>query len=127
MGQKFSTEPSSASPGGGDHYEIDPVRARSVIRAAAERALEFDDPIRETNGVDAPADVPPLVAGAVEGFFEERREALRGIKDRALAVADGAQRAVAAYDAGDEEMARATSSLAARSGALPADGPGGDT
>ena len=131
MGQKFDMTPLSpqeqaklfsggvAGGGGADTFGIDPSLARPIVRNAAERANGFDDPIDATKGVEAPGEVAPLVAGAFDGFLEARRESIRAIKDRAVTVTDGAMRALAAYDAGDEEMVRSTLVAMTKAGAKP--------
>ncbi|MBL0888132.1 DUF6507 family protein [Myceligenerans indicum] len=100
--------PVPGEPDRGARYEIDPVRAKSVINAAAERALDLRGPIDDAAAGDAPRGVSPVVAGAFEGFLAERRTALRAVRDRAVSVSDAARQALAAYEAGDEEMAQAT-------------------
>ena len=116
---KFSS--SGSGPGvsagrSGVSFRIDKERSARVVRESADRVEQLSDAAGAARPDDAPNAVSALVAGSVVAFFEERREKLGGLRERGTAVTEAADRALAAYAAGEQEMVAHVQASAARAG-----------
>jgi hypothetical protein len=92
-------------------WELDPERVRGVLRAVEQRRTELDEALRETRVSGVVLDVSgggwPVAAvpAAVEGLLADQVARLTRMRQHIDAGVVGTSLAVAAYEAGQEDMA----------------------
>lgn len=105
MGQKFEIDPVPRGAMAGPAKWSKDTDAEGLVKDVDFAARSLAGVGRRMNDIETSDAGSFLVAGAVHGFFRDRSEAIVKAAERAQRACAGTSEAMAAIDAGDEEMA----------------------